>query len=232
MEIDTWYYFAWIGPTLKSENVHGRQGLQKHGGCSNGGACCGRRAPSCTTACVWRRSFCRTTAALSLRAHVALVVGADRKRSASRCGVERGSSGFAKPGGAGKPRSRWAGQCSGRHWKYCWRGRHRGGHAGAGLPHRLAPLNLSRARSVSLPLCRVVCRRVHMMHTDADITCKFTHFSHTPPPENTQNDMAKFPVRYPMWQIGQKFELYVYLSSSGDALNYTNIKQVSTRDVF
>jgi len=40
-----------------------------------------------------------------------------------------------------------------------------------------------------------------------------------------QNDMAKFPVRYPMWQIGQKFELYVYLSSSGDALNYTNIKQ-------
>jgi len=28
-----------------------------------------------------------------------------------------------------------------------------------------------------------------------------------------------------MWQIGQKFELYVYLSSSGDALNYTNIKQ-------
>ena len=40
-----------------------------------------------------------------------------------------------------------------------------------------------------------------------------------------QNDMAKFPVRYPMWSVGQKFELYVYLSSSDTALNYSNIKQ-------
>mmetsp|Transcript_84225 Transcript_84225/g.136504 ORF Transcript_84225/g.136504 Transcript_84225/m.136504 type:complete len:667 (-) Transcript_84225:69-2069(-) len=40
-----------------------------------------------------------------------------------------------------------------------------------------------------------------------------------------QIDMAKFPMRYPMWQIGQKFELYVYLSSSGDPLNHTNVEE-------
>ena len=39
------------------------------------------------------------------------------------------------------------------------------------------------------------------------------------------NEHAKFPVRYPMWEIGQKFDLYVYLSSSQEVLNYTNIKQ-------
>jgi len=43
--------------------------------------------------------------------------------------------------------------------------------------------------------------------------------------------MAKFPMRYPMWQIGQKFELYVYLSSSGDPLNHTNVEEVSTSGV-
>ena len=41
-----------------------------------------------------------------------------------------------------------------------------------------------------------------------------------------QADMAKFPVRAPMWSVGQKFELYVYLSGSDAALNYSTI----TRD--
>lgn len=40
-----------------------------------------------------------------------------------------------------------------------------------------------------------------------------------------QADMAKFPVRYPMWNVGQKFELYVYLSGSDAALNYSTIKR-------
>lgn len=39
-----------------------------------------------------------------------------------------------------------------------------------------------------------------------------------------QTDMAKFPVRYPMWSVGQKFELYVYLAASDTALNYSNFK--------
>ena len=38
-------------------------------------------------------------------------------------------------------------------------------------------------------------------------------------------DWRKFPVRFPMWNVGQEFELYVYLSSSQEALNRTNIKQ-------
>ena len=61
-------------------------------------------------------------------------------------------------------------------------------------------------------------------HVSANIEAGGAAVTGIPP----QRDIARFPVRYPMWPAGpagQKFELYVYLASSPDALNYTNVNR-------